>query len=124
MTTTLAALIGMHPAALRSVSWDELPLQTLAHLELETKHGHVAVFDHRAPVVHANPPRPPDASPHAGRRWLDLTEQVPSAFDGRPTIRAIEQAEREGQPCWHIRLSTGVALAFVLHASKPLLLAL
>ena len=115
----VARLIGQHPAALRSVTWHpQPPLRQLHHLELETKHGHVVVFDHYQPVIYSLPPRPGDVYHH--RQWQDLTEQAPGAFDGRPVISAIDPNPE--QPGWLIRFSTGATLAFMLSATNPLLL--
>jgi len=114
-------LIGQHPAALRSVSWDAAPAEgALAHLEVETKHGAVVVFDHRRRSVYANPPRP--AGVHGQRRWRDLTERVPSAFDGRPTFAQIRLTENADTVRWIFELSTGAAFTFVLDRTTPLLL--
>ena len=93
-TRTLAQrLIDQHPAALRSVCWGAgMHQQRLHHLEIETKHGRVLVFDHQAPRVYCNPPRPHINSPQdrlAQRSWRDLTEQVPAAFDARPVITSV-----------------------------------
>lgn len=117
----LQRLIGQHPAALRSVSWDSAPLGgNLAHLEVETKHGTVVVFDHRQPVVYANPPRPPGAN--GTRQWQDLTERLPAAFDARPTFAEIRLSEDGDRAAWIFQLSTGAAFSFVLDRTTPLLL--
>lgn len=114
----LERLIGQHPASLRSVSWDPHGHhEPLAHLELETKHGHVVVFDHQQPVIYAAPPAPPDAV--YPRTWHDLTEQVPEAFDNRPVLTAFSyQQEPVG---WLISLSTGVTLSYLLDPHEPIL---
>ncbi len=91
----------------------------MGHLEVETKHGHVLVFDHRAPAVYACPPAPEGT---LGRSWQDLTERVPEAFDGRPVFAAVSLASHDGRPCWQFDLSTGAKLTFVLDPSSPLLL--
>jgi len=113
-------LIGQHPAALRSVTWHpQPPMRDLHHLELETKHGHVIVFDHHEPKIHSLPPRPDQVYHH--RQWQDLTEQAPGAFNGRPTIAAIEaQHDPLG---WIIKFSTGASLTYLLSPTRPLLLA-
>jgi hypothetical protein len=113
-------IIGQQPAALRSVTWHPQPPQRhLHHLELETKHGHVIVFDHHQPIIHSLPPNPGDVHHH--RQWQDLTEQVPGAFNGRPTIVTIKpQSDPLG---WTISFSTGASLTFVLSPTSPLLLA-
>ena len=115
-------LIGQHPAALRSVWWDDAHAGAdLVHLEVETKHGRVLVFDAAAPLVHELPPAPPGSA--QPRCWRDLTEQIPEAFDGRPLITGVAEAMQEGRPCWRLELSTGVTIVFV-PGETPLLLAL
>lgn len=111
-------LIGQHPAALRSVSWQpDPPDGHLHHLELETKHGHVVVFDHQQPLIYSQPPRP--ATARDLRSWRDLTELAPEVFDGRPTI--VEFHRQNQPPAWIISLSTGARLKFQLHPTNPLL---
>lgn len=118
----LENLIGQHPAALRSVSWGTPASDdAIAHLEVETKHGAVVLFDHRRAVVHSDPPRPPDA--RGTRQWQDLTERLPEAFDGRPTLAAISLNEDGDAAVWIFELSTGATFTFVLHPTAPLLLA-
>ena len=109
-------LIGQHPAALRSVSWQPSPPDThLHHLELETKHGQVVVFDHQQPAVYSQPPSP--ASARDLRSWRDLTELAPEVFDGRPTITGIQYQKQP--PAWVISLSTGVRVTFLLDSTNP-----
>ena len=114
----LDRLIGQHPASLRSVSWNAHGHhEPLAHLELETKHGHVVVFDHSQPIIYSAPPRP--AGTVDPRTWHDLSEQVPQAFDNRPTLSSFSfQPEPVG---WLITLSTGVTLSFLLDEERPTL---
>ena len=116
-----ASLAGHHPAALRSVHWQGGSADnTLAHLELETKHGRVVVFDHREPHLYANPPRPPEA--HGRRHWRDLTDRVPRVFDNRPRIlRLVLDTTEAGTARWRLELSTGVVLVFVPDRESPLL---
>jgi hypothetical protein len=116
----VSRLIGQHPAALRSVTWHpQPPMRDLHNLELETKHGHVIVFDHHQPIIHSLPPRPDQVHHH--RQWQDLTEQAPDAFNGRPTIAAIDT--QDNPQGWVIRFSTGTSLTYLLSATSPLLLA-
>jgi hypothetical protein len=78
------------------------------------------VFDHRQPIVYANPPRPPGAS--GARQWQDLTERLPEAFDARPTFVGICLSEDGDHTAWTFELSTGAAFSFVLDPTTPLLL--
>ena len=117
-----ASLAGHHPAALRSVHWQAGGggENALAHLELETKHGRVVVFDHREPRLYANPPRPPEA--RGRRHWRDLTGCVPRVFDNRPRIRRLAlDTPESGKARWRLELSTGVVLVFVPDPESPLL---
>lgn len=117
-------LIDQHPAALRSVCWSTgMHQHRLHHLEIETKHGRVLLFDHRQPRVYCNPPHPPGNAPQnrvAQRSWRDLTEQVPVAFDARPLITSVSFDHDTGR--WNFLLSTGAKLIFVLDTANPLLL--
>lgn len=117
----LKRLLHQHPAAIRSVSWHPDPhSHSLQHLELETKHGQVVVFDHRQPLLYSQPPAPAQAL-HP-RTWHDLTEQIPEAFDGRPTIASFDY---QNQPAaWIITLSTNVRLVFTLDEQQPSLKAI
>jgi|GEM_PF-4029762 len=117
-------LIGQHPAALRSVCWTgSQSTFSLHHLEVETKHGRVTVFDHQQPRVYCNPPRPDAAAgPFSSepRQWRDLTEQVPVAFNGRPVFADLVFDQRQRH--WRFHLSTGAIVIFVLDPTTPLLL--
>lgn len=114
--TKLDRLINQHPAALRSVSWHPEPhSHDLQHLELETKHGQVVVFDHHQPVLYTLPPEP--AQTLHPRIWHDLTEKIPEAFNGRPTIAGFEFQQ---QPAgWIIELSTDIRLLYTLDDQHP-----
>jgi hypothetical protein len=111
-------LINHHPAALRSVNWSLEPADNaLHHLEIETKHGQVVVFDHHIPVVYSQPPQP---QIHPGpRHWRDLTLEAPVAFDGRPVVVSVDF--ELSPPCWRLRLSTGAELHFILGETAALL---
>lgn len=112
-------LIGQHPAALRSVSWtQEAADNALHHLEVETKHGQVVVFDHQTPVVYSQPPQPP--AEWRPRHWRDLTLDVPVAFAGRPVIVSVDFVISPA--AWRLRFSIGAELSFILDASSPRLL--
>jgi hypothetical protein len=117
----LDRLIHQHPAALRSVSWyPQSHTHSLQHLELETKHGQVVVFDHRRPVLYSQPPKPADTlSP---RLWHDLSAEIPEAFNNRPTIEGFE-FDLESS-AWVILLSTGIKLIFTLDERRPSLRAI
>ena len=117
----LDRLTGQHPAAFRSVSWNPEPHNHhLQHLELETKHGQVVVFDHRRPELYSQPPAPTEAQ--FPRTWHDLSEKIPQAFNGRPTITGFEF---QTQPAaWIISLSTGIRLVFALDQQHPSLRAI
>jgi hypothetical protein len=111
-------LVGQHPAALRSVHWCTAEAGTrLRHLEVETKHGQVVVFDHRQPLVYSQPPRP--TGTQQPRRWRDLTEEARVAFDDRPVITQVEFIDSPAH--WQLRFSTGARLSFMLDGSTPLL---
>ncbi len=110
-------LLGQHPAALRSVHFDGAAHpEALGHLEVETKHGIVLVFDHRRPVVYASPPAPPGLERE--RRWRDLTAAATAAFDNRPTFSGVTLIDDE-QQSWRFELSTGAELLFALDATRP-----
>lgn len=126
--------IGQHPAALRRVDWwdpSQAPTRRPGgdtpggggHLEIETKHGQVAVIDHRSGAVYRHPPRPSGTEPQRVRCWSDLTASVPGAFDGRPRFGII--APRRDQDgtliAWRFELSTGSAFEFHMHPTHPLL---
>ena len=100
--------------------FDAAPPASLGHLEIETKHGFVLLFDHRSPVVYACPPAPQGRS--SRRRWQDLTLAVPEAFDERPLFTGVRLSSRRGSPCWIFDMSTGARFSFVLDESSPLLL--
>ena len=125
--TDLDRLIGQHPAALRSVSWgsDAPGADQLAHLELETKHGHVVIFDHISGDVHAHPPRPPGVPPGANgrRQWRDLTEELPMAFNGRPRLEAIDPLPGSGGSvsAWRFELTNQTGFVFHLDPATPVL---
>jgi hypothetical protein len=112
-------LVGQHPAALRAVRWQAMPLgaEDLGHLEIETKHGQVVVIDHATGTPYANPPEPPVRS--GPRQARDLTATVPAAFDGRPTITAVTLAPSAA--AWVLALSTGAEVVFSLGAAAPTL---
>ncbi|MCB1685416.1 MAG: hypothetical protein KDI31_13045, partial [Pseudomonadales bacterium] len=65
--------IDQHPASVRLVCWRSGPQQSgtdsqhSGHLEIETKHGQVAVIDHRSGVVYRHPPRPRGTAPEDDR---------------------------------------------------------
>mgnify|MGYP001555888782 FL=1 len=87
-------------------------------LEIETKGGR---FWHLQPLesgsslaLQPGPARPPDGLQGAERAWRDLSEALPGAFDGRPTVQRLEpttgtrKAEREASAeAWLLHLSTG-----------------
>jgi hypothetical protein len=120
---TLVRLIGQHPAAVRAVRWqsESLCADELGHLEIETKHGQVVVFDHRTGAIYANPPEP--ASVEGVRQHRDLTAELPGAFNDRPVIQHINPiVEGEQLRGWSFGLSTGAAFRLMLDESRPLLL--
>ena len=114
-----ATLLNVPLAALRSVSWREEDgaESQLHHLEVETKHGRIVVFDHRNGELYADPPRPPGVS-HK-RRWRDLTAEVVIAFDDRPALIRITRLENPD--AWRFDLSTGVFFVFALHPDTPVI---
>lgn len=87
-------------------------------LEIETKGGR---FWHLRPlqsgtsiVLQPGPARPPDGLQGAQRCWRDLSETLPGAFDGRPTVLSLEpttdtrRPEREeAAETWVLQLTTG-----------------
>ncbi len=107
----LTRLLGQHPAAIRKVRWDgpESGQTSRDYLEIETKHGRVVVIDPSRGTVSADPPLPPGIPTGAVRIQQDLTEAVPSAFDGRPVFSLVS-AQQGDQTGWHFQLSTGVLL--------------
>ncbi len=116
---TAATLLKVPLAALRSVCWrDEDDAESqLHHLEVETKHGRVVVFDHRNGELYADPPRPPGVIDE--RRWRDLTDEVVIAFDDRPTLSRITRLKKPD--AWRFDLSTGVFFVFTLHPDTPVI---
>ena len=127
-----ADFIDQHPAAIRAVCWHERLLPDAAplrgHLEIETKHGQVAVIDHRSGTVYRCPPRPPDADEDANqtpsrRHWRDLTRLLPGAFDDRPRFSRIHPLiGSNGRAIgWRFELTTGRAFEFHLHPEHPVL---
>lgn len=85
-------------------------------IEIETKAGRYAHLAAAAGTtgigLHPGAARP---AAHASmRQWRDLTECVPGAFDGRPTITAVVPVDPDPDCCvareWRIDLSTGVTL--------------
>jgi len=124
--------IDQHPAAIRYVTWEPRPPEFAAHLEIETKHGQVAVIDHRTGSVYRRPPRPaatgqsvdPESCAplaHPARQWRDLTRLLPCAFDGRPRFSRIFPLRRADgtQTGWRFELSTGRAFEYHLHPVHP-----
>jgi hypothetical protein len=119
----LARLLQQHPAAIRTLLFQSDPLgsEQFGHLEIETKHGHVALIDHATGEVFANPPKTPNAG-HA-RRQRDLTGHLPGAFDGRPVIQSIETTISDGKRSgYHFTFSTGSGFSFTLDPLSPLVL--
>ena len=120
---TLADLIGQHPAAIRTVRWqrESLGADELGHLEIETKHGQVVIFDHQTGAIYANPPAPNCAK--GDRQHRDLTAELPGAFNDRPVLRHITPImEGEQIRGWSFGLSTGADFRLMLDESAPLLL--
>ena len=126
MSTCFENFIDQHPAALRLVLWQPLsqrpPLES-GHLEIETKHGQVAVIDHQTGIVYRLPPRPDDVEPDDVRRWRDLTSALPDAFDARPRFSDIRPLrDGAGQTtAWRFELSTGRSFEFHMHPTHPVL---
>jgi hypothetical protein len=119
----LARLIGQHPSAVRSVRFSEDPHEsgTLAHLEIETKHGFVTLIDHRSGAVYANPPVLPGVDPDLSRQQRDLSDQLPVAFSGRPRFSAVIPLITDGMlRGWHFVLDTGGAFTLTLDQRLPI----
>ena len=119
----LTRLLQQHPAAIRTLLFQSDPLgpEQFGHLEIETKHGQVAVIDHATGEVYANPPTPPNAG--QARRQRDLTSHLPGAFDGRPVIQSIETTISDGMLTgYHFVFSTGSSFSFTLDPLSPLVL--
>ncbi len=87
-------------------------------LEIETKGGrfwHLGPLENGCSIaLQPGPARPPGGLQEAQRGWRDLSEALPGAFDGRPTILKLEpttgthKAEREAaSEAWVLHLSTG-----------------
>lgn len=112
-------LLHVPLAALRSTCWsaDDGAESRLHHLEIETKHGGIVVFDHRSGELYADPPRPPGVT--TKRRWRDLTAEVVIAFDDRPTLSGITRLNNPD--AWRFDLSTGVFFVFTLHPDTPVI---
>jgi len=113
----LERLLHVPLAALRSVRWqtDDTGSAQMAHLEVETKHGAVVVFEHADGNLYVDPPRPPESN--ANRQWCDLTTKIPVAFDGRPTLQQISRLQNPDG--WRFDLSTGAYFVFTLHPVAP-----
>jgi hypothetical protein len=85
-------------------------------IEIETKAGryaHLAAASGSSGIgLYAGAAWPPADA--CIRQWQDLTESVPTAFDGRPTITAVVPVDPESNQYvareWRIDLSTGVTL--------------
>jgi hypothetical protein len=119
----LARLIGQHPSAVRSVCFSEDPRESgsLAHLEIETKHGFVALIDHRSGAVYVNPPVPPGVDPALSRQQRDLSDQLAVAFSGRPRFSAVEPVSAAGVlRGWRFELDTGGAFTLTLDERLPI----
>jgi len=119
----LSRLIGHHPASLRTIRCDGgvLAAHDFAHLEIETKHGHVVLIDHVTGQAYANPPALPGAGD--ARHCRDLTDYLPGAFDGRPTIKTITPLMKDSRLTgFHVGLSTGAGFSFTLDEETPLIL--
>ena len=122
----LSRLIGQHPSAIRSVSFSEDPREpgTLAHLEIETKHGFVVLIHHQTGAVYANPPVPESVDARLARRQQDLSDQLPGAFADRPRFSAvIPLQEADGLSGWRFELDTGAAFTLTLHETVPIVAA-
>lgn len=125
--------INQHPASVRLVRWQRPSQDTPrpggrdpapgGHLEIESKHGQVAVIDHRSGAVYRHPPRPPDTDPSEVRSWSDLTARLPGAFNDRPRFSRI--APRYGHQgiliAWRFELNTGSVFEFHMHPDHPVL---
>ncbi len=118
-TGATATLLNVPLAALRSVCWREEESEDfqLHHLEVETKHGRVIVFDHRSGELYADPPRPRGVTDK--RRWRDLTADVVIAFDDRPSLNRITRLKNPD--AWRFDLSTGAYFVFTLHPDTPVI---
>ena len=113
---TLERLLHVPLAALRSVCWQAEEMSSrMAHLEVETKHGGVVVFEHLGGELYADPPRPPGVE--ADRQWRDLTTDITVAFDGRPSLQKICRLQTPNG--WRFDLSTGSYFVFTLHPVAP-----
>ena len=126
LPASLARLIGQHPSAVRSVcfSEDPHPPGTLAHLEIETKHGFVVLIDHRTGEALARPPVPEGVDPRQARQQRDLSDALPGAFADRPRFAKIDASSRDGRlEGWRFELDTGRAFTLTLHDEVPIVAA-
>lgn len=122
----LARLIGQHPSAIRSVCFSEEPHVpgTLAHFEIETKHGFVTLIEHSSGQAFANPPALPGVDVHLSRQQRDLSNELPGAFADRPRFSRIEALERDGRlRGWRFELDTGAAFTLTLDEHLPIVAA-
>ena len=122
----LSRLIGQHPSAIRSVCFSEEPHApgSLAHLEIETKHGHVTLIDHATGEVYSNPPAPSGVSLDLARRQRDLSDVLPGAFADRPRFAAIERIAAGGRTKgWRFHMDTGAAFTLTLDDRLPIVTA-
>lgn len=89
-------------------------------IELETKSGrylHLLIDRFRAVVMIRTGAATPPRAGGSERTWQDLTEQLPTAFDGRPQIAAVTpigaqhpDASEPSAAGWLLTLTTGCVL--------------
>ena len=126
--TACQLLVGEKLGSIRSIHYlaklQSAPPKHLGALEIETKTGR---FMHIAPLaaggcrIDSGPVRSPSGgSPSSFRHWIDLTADVPYAFDDRPVVERAEPLRSDGKTSGcTIAFSSGTRLIYNVSDSQP-----
>ncbi|MCZ6709103.1 MAG: hypothetical protein O7B25_01930 [Gammaproteobacteria bacterium] len=126
--TACQLLLGEKLGSIRSIHYlaelQSAPPKSLGALEIETKTGR---FMHILPLaaggcrIDSGPvPAPSGAARSSVRHWIDLTADVPYAFDDRPVVDRAEPLRRHGKTCGcSIEFSSGMRLIYEFRDGEP-----
>ena len=130
-TSEIAAcqlLLGEKLASIRSVHYlaesQSTPPESLGALEVETKTGrfmHVESLAGGGCRIDSGPvPAPSGGSRSSFRHWVDLTADIPFAFDDRPVVERAEPILCHGKTSGcTIDFSSGMRLTYAFNDGQP-----